>query len=110
MLTNLKTVRRLSSTIGPATFWTHVDPQMILIVLMGDVGPKEPKGKGKEGHRGVVNVRLGRYAVLVEFINSLGHVDEAAGSGTRLRDFIEIIETRLGILLASEVSYFFVYD
>ncbi|OCF58018.1 hypothetical protein L486_04045 [Kwoniella mangroviensis CBS 10435] len=102
LLPHLRLVRALSDLLGPARYWTQADPQMVVIVLIGDVGPKQPKGKGKEGEKVTVNVKLGRYAVLVGLIEALGQVDEPAGSGSRLRAFIENVEARLAAFLKAE--------
>ncbi|WWC68739.1 uncharacterized protein I206_102673 [Kwoniella pini CBS 10737] len=102
IIPHLKVVKALSDLIGPAKFWTQADPQMVVIVLMGDAAPKEPKGKGKEGEKGTVNVKLGRYAVLISLIEALDKIDESAGSGTRLRTYLESIEARLGVFLEAE--------
>ncbi|WVQ78723.1 hypothetical protein IAT38_000810 [Cryptococcus sp. DSM 104549] len=98
----LKLVALLSELVGPAQFWTHADPQMVTIVLMGDVAPKQSKGKGKEGQRGMVTVKLGRYAVLVELLEIWKGVTEQAGSGSRLRAWIEGLEARLAVFLEAE--------
>ncbi|WVF66993.1 hypothetical protein IAT40_001736 [Kwoniella sp. CBS 6097] len=103
LLPHLKLVSTLSAALGPSQFWTQAaDPQMIVIVLMGEVAPKQPKGKGKVGERGTINVKLGRYAVLAELVDAFEKVDEPAGSGSRLRTFIEAIEARLGMFLEAE--------
>ncbi|WVQ94622.1 hypothetical protein IAU59_001702 [Kwoniella sp. CBS 9459] len=103
LLPHLRLITSLSELLGPAKFWTQADPQMIIIVLMGDAVPKQPKGKGKEGERGIMNVKLGRYAVLSEFVQALEKVDEPAGSGSRLRTFIDAVEARLGVFLEAEL-------
>ncbi|WVR03916.1 hypothetical protein IAU60_000915 [Kwoniella sp. DSM 27419] len=95
LVPHLRVVTAVSDLLGPSVYWTQADPQMIVIVLMGQPSPKEPKGKGKEGEMGLIAVKLGRYAVLVELILALEDVTEAAGSGTRLRLFIEAVEARL---------------
>ncbi|OCF39078.1 hypothetical protein I317_07148 [Kwoniella heveanensis CBS 569] len=102
LLPHLKLLISLSQLLGPFKFWTQADPQMIIIVLMGEAIPKQPKGKGKEGEIGTVNIKLGRYAVLAEFVQAFEKVDEPAGSGSRLRTFIEAIEARLGVFLEAE--------
>ncbi|WRT65602.1 uncharacterized protein IL334_002547 [Kwoniella shivajii] len=102
LLPNLKLVHTMSELLGPAKFWTRADPHMMAIVLMGDVTPKQPKGKGKEGEKTTINVKLGRYAVLIGFIEALENVHEPAGSGSRLRAFIEGIEARLSVFLEAE--------
>jgi hypothetical protein len=75
---------------------------MVVIVLMGNVSPKVPKGKGKEGERESINVKLGRYAVLIEFLRALRAVEKQTGSGTKLRAFAEGVEARLGAMLELE--------
>ncbi|WVW80039.1 hypothetical protein I302_102012 [Kwoniella bestiolae CBS 10118] len=102
LLPHLKLVRNLSQSLGPARLWTQADPQMVVIVLVGDAAPKQLKGKGKEGEKVTVNVKLGRYAVLMGLIEALDKVDEPAGSGTRLRTFIENVEARLAAFLEAE--------
>ena len=102
MTSHLHVVHKLAEALGPAHFWTRADPQMIVIVLMADISPKAPKGKAKEGEQAIVNVKLGRYAVLVESIKALLTVDEPAGSGSRLRTFAEVVEARLGVQLEAE--------
>lgn len=100
-----KLVSILSELVGPSHFWTQADPQMVIIVLMGDVAPKQHKGKGREGEPPSIPVKLGRYAVMVEFIAALEQLDEPAGSGSRLKSFIEALELRLGAFLEAEVSH-----
>ncbi|WWD16588.1 hypothetical protein CI109_101016 [Kwoniella shandongensis] len=102
LTSHLKLITVLSQLVGPTQFWTQADPQMVTIVLMGDVAPKQSKGKAKEGETSVVNVKLGRYAVLVGFINALDNVKEFAGSGSRLRPFMEAVESRLALFLEAE--------
>lgn len=102
ILPHLRTMIALSDLLGPSRFWTHADPQMMVIVLMGGAAPKASKGKGKEGERGIINVRLGRYAVLLELVKALGSIDGPAASGSRLRLFVDAIELRLGAMLEAE--------
>jgi hypothetical protein len=77
---------------------------MVVIVLMGDVSPRPSKGKGKEGQVVTVNVKLGRYACLIELLLSLGGVVESKSEERRLRAFAEALESRLGAMLEAEVS------
>ena len=79
---------------------------MVAIVLMGDVAPKQSKGKAKDGERAVGTIKLGRYAVLLQLVEAFADVEESAGSGTRLRGFVEAIESRLGMMIEAEVSDF----
>ncbi len=76
---------------------------MTTIVLMGDVSPKQSKGKTKEGEFAIVSIKVGRYAVLLEFLKAFEEVDERAASGSRLRTFVETVETRLTAMLEIEV-------
>lgn len=62
------------------------------------------KGKGKESEIAVLNVKLGRYACLVEFIIALETAEEGVRSGRQFRAFIEDVEARLGPMLQAEVS------
>ncbi|WWC87775.1 uncharacterized protein L201_002667 [Kwoniella dendrophila CBS 6074] len=102
LLPHLKLLTAISDILGSAQLWTQADPQMVVIVLMGDISPKPPKGKGKEGEKTIINVKLGRYAVLINFIDALEKVNEPAGSGSRLRSFIENVEARLAAFLEAE--------
>lgn len=102
---HLRTVRTLTKITGTTTFWLTADPQMICIVLMGDAGQAKSKGKGKEGEAELVNVRIGRYAVLVEFLLALGEVTGGAKAGSRLRDFLDGLESKLGQMIELQVSY-----
>ena len=100
---HLQVVQALSCCITPAVYWTHADPQMVVIVLMGDPTARPNKGKGREGEKGVVSVKLGRYAVLVEVLRAVKAVEDTAGPGTRLRTWIEAVEVRLAVMLEAEV-------
>ena len=98
--THLQLVRTLSNSLGP-TFWTSADPQMVVIVLMGDIAPRPNKGKFKEGDMGTISTKLGRYACLVEFLLALKGVEDQTKA---LRNFTDIVESRLGIMLEAEVN------
>ncbi|ORY29522.1 hypothetical protein BCR39DRAFT_531954 [Naematelia encephala] len=98
----LNVVRTISTIVGASIFWTRADPQMVVIVLMGDVVPKESKGKGKEGERRIVNVKLGRYAVLAELITALHDVNVHGKGSDGFKGFAEILEQRLGSKLDAE--------
>ena len=97
-------VHTTASIVGPDKYWLNADPQMVVIVLMGDTAPKPNKGKSKEGTTQNVNVRLGRYACLVELIEAL--VEPALGSpkpkDKHTRAFVDAIENRLGPMLVAE--------
>ncbi|KAK4687249.1 hypothetical protein P7C73_g2860, partial [Tremellales sp. Uapishka_1] len=96
---HLKLVSVVSDIIGPR-YWTMADPQMVTIVLIGDVGPKPSKGKGKEGEKRIVNVKLGRYAVLIELLNALNKLDDKEMKAIKV--FAESVESKLGIMLDTE--------
>jgi hypothetical protein len=129
---HLNAVLLQTKILGPE-LWTNADPQMVVIVLMGGMIPKASKGKTKEGERGLVNVRMGRWAVLVELLVVLKDLDTAETSAaklserntgktrsrgtkgqtekkTRLRAFIEAVEARLGSMLETEVSFVWELD
>lgn len=95
----LRLATALAELLGPEAFWTRADPQMVAIVLVGDVAPRQPKGKGKEGAPGVVNVKIGRYAILVELILALQAVKTPS---SQLAAFAQALETRLGAMLEVE--------
>lgn len=99
LASGLQTITALSELLGPTRYWTQVDPQMVAIVLMGDVGPRQAKGKAKEGSPNVVTVKLGRYAMLVELILALGKIVHVS---PELRTFLTTLESRLGSLLEVE--------
>lgn len=96
---SLRVVTAISELLGPEAYWTSADPQMIAIVLVGDVAPRQAKGKGKEGTPGVIHVKLGRYAILVELILALKTVK---GTSSQLATFAQALETRLGAMLEIE--------
>lgn len=75
---------------------------MVAVVLMGDA--KRSEGKGKENEVEVINIRIGRYAVLIEFLLALGEVKGGAKSGSRLRSFLDALEVKLGMILHIQVS------
>lgn len=101
-LTNpLRVVQSLSEQLGPEVFWTRADPQMIAIVLVGDVVPRPGKGKGKAGAPAVVHVKLGRYAILVELVVALHAIKS---TDPQLGAFAQALETRLGAMLEIEES------
>lgn len=104
LATHLRLVRALSDSVEPARFWTAADPQMVVIVLMGQAAPKADKGKGKEGEVATVNVKLGRYACLIELLLALGSIEKGRGKDKGLRGFIDTVESRLGVMLEAEVS------
>ena len=81
-----------------------VDPQMIIIVLLGDLSIKPDKGKSKQGDTPIVNVRLGRYACIIEFLEVLDSTAESSKSkGNKpLQKFVETIDSRLGSMLLAE--------
>ena len=102
LLSHLQIVRALSTSLGPAQYWTAADPQMVVIVLMGEVAPKPNKGKGREGELTKRQVKLGRYACLIHFISALDHLPQTSRKDRKLRSFIEVVETRIGLLLEAE--------
>lgn len=104
LLGNLKIVRSLSIGLGPARFWTMADPQMVVIVLMGDTAPKENKGKGREREKPIVTVKLGRYACLVELILALDQIPPATAKEKSVRTFLDSLENRIGAMAEAEVS------
>jgi hypothetical protein len=79
---------------------------MVVIVLMGQAAPKVDKGKGKEGEVAMANVKLGRYACLVELLTALSHIEGGKGKDKALRTFIDTVESRLSVMLEAEVSIF----
>ncbi|CAK9783457.1 hypothetical protein CC85DRAFT_282197 [Cutaneotrichosporon oleaginosum] len=83
----------LAEQLGSEAFWICADPQMIAIVL-GDMSGG--KGNGKAGSS-FANVKLGRYALLVELIIALKGV-----KGPQLAVFAQGLETRLGAMLEHE--------
>ena len=104
LASNLHLVTLQSQLVGASRFWTHADPQMLIIVLMGDISPKQGKGKTNEGELSLANVKIGRYAVLLELIKAFDDIDdEDARTGSRLRGFVEAIESGLSAMLAAEV-------
>ncbi len=102
---NRRLVGLQSKLIGASRFWTFADPQMVIIVLVGAAGPKQSKSKGKEGEHPDVHIKLGRYAVLLELIKAFEQSEESAGPGSRLRGFIDTIESRLLAMLEAEVRH-----
>jgi len=100
----LKLVLALSAILGDCRFWTDADPQMVAIVLMGNASPA--KGKGKEGQKSRLAVKLGRYAVLVQLLKALEKLDSGAKIENRLKSFAEQLESRLAVMLEAEVSIF----
>lgn len=101
---HLRLVRSLASSLIPRQFWLGADPQMMAIILLGDVSLKQSKGKGKEGERGLVNVKLGRYAVILELIGIFESDGEWGKDGKlRAKGFADGLEGRLGVLLVAEV-------
>lgn len=80
---------------------------MVTTVLMGDARPKVSKGKGKEGENAVKDVRLGRWAVGVEFILALKEISEIEGKNIddkKWKTFGDELEGRLAAFLEAEVS------
>ncbi|GMK58259.1 hypothetical protein CspeluHIS016_0502910 [Cutaneotrichosporon spelunceum] len=91
----LRVVAALAEQLGADVFWTDADPQMVAIVL-GDMSST----KAKRNARGaVVNVKLGRYALLLELLVSLQGL-----KGPQLATFAQSLETRLGAMLELEES------
>lgn len=76
---------------------------MVVIVLMGDMAPKQNKGKGKEGEKPIVSVKLGRYACLVELILALQEFSGTKAKDKLVKAFVEALESRLGVVLDAEV-------
>jgi len=103
---HLRTVRTVSNIISPAQYWTKADPQMVVIVLMGNVGANPSKGKSKEGEHSIINVRMGRYACLIELLLAVEEVKKHNRQEKTLRTFLDAIENRMGIALEAEVSSF----
>lgn len=99
----LKLAQTLSTLLGPDRFWLNADPEMVAIVLMGTAGPKVNKGKGKEGHPTTGVVKLGRYAMVVELLKALQIAIRPGQVNSRLRSFIDRLESRVAIMLETEV-------
>lgn len=76
---------------------------MVAIVLMGSAGPKVYKGKGKEGQSDTSNVKLGRYAMMVELLKALKTAARPGQVPSRVRTFVERLESRVAIMLETEV-------
>lgn len=96
----LRVIMTLQEQLGAESFWTRADPQMVVIVLVGAVTQRTAKGKTKEGTQGVVPVKLGRYAVLVELLVALRNLDTRGIHS--LKAFVTTLETRLGTMLELE--------
>ena len=104
MEAQLRVVRTLQNVVTPADFWTQADPQMIIITLMGDSAPRPNKGKGREGEKTHLNVKIGRYAVLLELFAAVQALTDPVESSPRLRAWFETIENRLAAMLEAEVN------
>ncbi|BEI82444.1 hypothetical protein CcaverHIS002_0303120 [Cutaneotrichosporon cavernicola] len=91
----LRIVASIAEQLGADAFWTRADPQMVAIVL-GDMSPRKGKGKARGA---VANIKLGRYALLVELLVSL-----QGAKGPQLATFAHGLETRLGAMLELEES------
>ncbi|KAL1409523.1 hypothetical protein Q8F55_003506 [Vanrija albida] len=96
----LRVVMTLQEQLGAESYWTRADPQMVVIVLVGTITQRSAKGKTKEGTHGVVPVKLGRYAVLVELLIALQYLD--AKGVPALKAFVTTLETRFGTMLELE--------
>lgn len=98
----LQVVINLQRIVGPDRFWTQADPQMVMVVLVGNVSLQPAKGKGKAESEDLptVNVKLGRYAVLVELILALSARKLPSSSG--MKDFLTQLETKLAAVLEME--------
>jgi hypothetical protein len=105
LVAHLRAVHSISNYIGRDQLWIKADPQMVVIILMGNTGAKLSKGKGKDGERAVLQVRLGRYACLIELLVALEMLGKSGSRGKATRNFVETIENKLGSLLEIEVSY-----
>lgn len=101
----LKLTHTLSALLSPDRFWLNADPEMVAIVLMGTAGPRINKGKGKEGQASIVNVKLGRYAMIVELLKALQIATRPDQTDSKVRSFFERLESRVTIMLEAEVCY-----
>ena len=77
---------------------------MVVIILLGDVTPKQSKGKGREGEQEIVEIKLGRYACMIELLLALDGIEPGKGKSKSMKNFVDTIETRLSIMLDVEVS------
>lgn len=106
LLPSLLQVTAFTHILSPSRFWL-TDPQMVTIVLMGDARPKVSKGKGKEGEKSVRDVRLGRWAVAMEFILAFKEIPGVEGKNSdekKWKAFGDELEGRLAAFLEAEVS------
>ncbi|AUB27882.1 hypothetical protein CKF44_01613 [Cryptococcus neoformans] len=104
LLPSLLQVTAFTDILSPSRFWL-TDPQMVTIVLMGDARPKVSKGKGKEGEKSVRDIRLGRWAVAVEFILAFKEISEVEGKNSdekKWKAFGDELEGRLAAFLEAE--------
>ena len=76
---------------------------MVAIVLMGNAGPVASKGKGKQGQQSTLNVKLGRYAMVVELLKAFQIATRPGQVDSRVRTFVERLESRVAIMLEAEV-------
>jgi hypothetical protein len=76
--TLFKSIRTISGIVGVTAYWLEADALMIAVVLMGDGKQGKSKDIGKEGGTDEMNLKIGRYAVLVEFLRALIEVKGAA--------------------------------
>lgn len=98
----LQIVMNLQRIVGSDRFWTHADPQMVMIVLVGNVALQPAKGKGRADveSQATVNVKLGRYAVLVELVLAL--TGRRLSSSGAAKGFVTQLETKLAAVLEME--------
>lgn len=103
VFSHLEVVKALASQLGFG-FWTSADPQMLVILLMGDLAPKQNKGKEKEGETPLVQVKLGRYVVLIELLKALQSVAsvQTKKPESALRTSLEALESKFGAMLIAE--------
>ena len=76
---------------------------MVAIVLMGSAGPVASKGKVKQGQQSTLIVKLGRYAMLVELLKAFQVATRPGQVDSRVRTFVERLESRVAITLETEV-------
>jgi hypothetical protein len=91
--------------LGTGRYWVDADPQMVAIVLMGNVGTVS-NARSDEHQVPRLALKLGRYAVLVQLLKAMDKLDHAARVDKRLKTFAEQLENRIAVALDAEVSFF----
>lgn len=113
MITCLKTVQTLSKLLG-VTEYLLKDAEMMVVVLLADIGSASSTFEADSIERGFGKARIGQLSLLLEMIISIKFIRENEEISKAIRNeaqrFADAFESKFSIFLIQRVSYFCLYQ